>query len=513
MDFHFELRNNEKMLKPEQMIATYIEKENDKEYLADYLLKYCLNYQYHWFREVVEKLNIYGDFILENKQKKIKASVFWFAVFSFDERYSSFINNLISRGNCNINSLGTLTDRQLYDVPPLYVACALNYPKCIDILINAGVDANFPNKFGITPLMLAARHRLEDHDELIADKLISTHLVNLNAQNNKGNTALHYAIDMRNYKYAGYLIRAGIDPFLKNNNGHDALTLFALTLGHDYDPNYDDDKDSIQNRKYVLKLFSDELMRKYENINLSKIYYLLGASLEPFDLIWQKRLWKLALKSQQRSKIEDKQFIKVTDKREFKTDKDIDTIHSEIDSVIQCIFILQRIVEPNDSVIKRRFKLLLRLYIINNKESKSKKLLEYVLDYNRKHNADNEYKIIKRNLKFIKHFIEDFDFDYIYEIITDIFETFTNLNNDENNVDLYNDIILVLSGILYYLFVYCRNSGNVNHLNKLRCFVDEKIAPAKLKILPNKILSIYDIFRQVRNDKEFINFVDSSTPV
>ena len=498
--------------------------------ISNYLLKCCLNNEYDKFREAVEKLindnvNIYGDFILQDQERGVKASIFWFAVYCFNKNSPSLIKTLINRGKCNINAVGTCN--QFIDATPLYVAIKLNHDKCVDLLVYRGANVNIPsNHSGITPIMAAADAQ---SDIYIAKKLLGTGLVNLNARTNDddGYTALHYAIDGNKYKFASFLIKVGADPFIKSSKDeYDALMFFALRLGEDFNDDIYDDDDidlSINYREEMLELFSNELMKKYE-INLTIMYELLGASLKPLDLEWQKHLWNLSLSLNKNNKImkeeEDKLFLDVvgTEKREFQTRKDIEKeLYFTIDAVTQCIFVLQRILKPNDVFIKKRLKELLTIYLEECDKSESIKLLEYILEYNNRYN--NEYKSIEENLKFITNLdfkVEyDFDFDYILKIVGDIFKKFMKIRqemtSDKENFNVYNDIIIAISNVLYALYNCC--DGRKDYLKQLRCFIKYQIVPANLKTLPlnqNSSKSVYDFYDiKTRNVKDFMDLVES----
>jgi ankyrin repeat protein len=153
----------------------------------------------------------------------------------------------------------------------LHYACIRGYDTIVTMLINAGANPNIANKKGITPLMYAIRehqfpiaiqllnHGVEiehtcnngstplicacefwrENKELVNTLLSRYPLVSLdngsgiiplqnyvNHQDNKGNTALHYAI-RNGYQNNVYLelLKRGANPHLKNNLGKSVMDI------------------------------------------------------------------------------------------------------------------------------------------------------------------------------------------------------------------------------------------------------------------------------------------------
>ncbi|MEE9328391.1 MAG: ankyrin repeat domain-containing protein [Cocleimonas sp.] len=89
--------------------------------------------------------------------------------------------------------------------------------KLVPMLIEKGVSCDISDKDGVTPLMLATRYGLK------MVKAIVECGPEINAQNNKGDSALHYANLRNNEDMIEYLLESGADEYLKNNAGKTAL--------------------------------------------------------------------------------------------------------------------------------------------------------------------------------------------------------------------------------------------------------------------------------------------------
>ena len=220
-------------IKPQKAISIYRESGNDENFIKNYILECFLNHQYDNIIDIVEKLenDIYGDLLIENKDKKFRASVFWMTIFFFHKK-PSLIDILIKRGKCDINTLGTYEDRMFYGATPLFVACCLDSTEdCIRKLIDYNANVNIPDEFDTTPLMRVCCSCTGNY-KFIIDKLISNN-VDINFQNKgNGDTALHCAIESHRYDVALYLMNAAAaDPFIENYAGEDATTYFPIHLG------------------------------------------------------------------------------------------------------------------------------------------------------------------------------------------------------------------------------------------------------------------------------------------
>ena len=513
-------------------ISLYTKSSRNKMFISNYLLECFLNGKIDKVIDIVENLenaadddNINGDLQLEKKDDDIKASLFWLAILFFDkiDNPSSFILKLIQRGNCDVNSLGTYKSRQLYNATPLHVACSSKYVEAIDILLEYNADVNIPDQYGLTPLMITSlRNNSSDDCIDIAKRLINATDILLNLQHNtSGDTALHYAITLRRYKYAEYLVSRGANPFIKNNDKMNALMDFAITLATD------NDEDHLH-RVDIWTSFINEIKKIYINIDYDLIifYDLLGASYTPNNVMIQKCIWhsSILLSNNFEKNIEeeeeDKKFLDVVghDKYEFKTDEDLWNIKCEADCLIQCVFICQRILRPNHILTRKPLKMLLRRYI-HGDISKSIKLLRYISEYCYKNDDDVN---MCEQISFLNKVIKYFNFNIIFEMVTNSFfskfmkrrtKIIANENIKDENIHLqaHNDTIYTLSQVIYNLYKKCEK--NDKSLNKLRDFIDIEILPANLETFKlyhnDERYSMYDIFKSLKCNESFFKFLAS----
>ena len=280
-------------------------------------------------------------------------------------------------------------------------------------------------------------------------------LLNLH-HNTSGDTALHYAIELRRYRYAGYLVNHGANPFIKNNDKMNSLMDFAITLATD------NDKDHLH-RIDILTSFINEIKNIYINIDYDLIifYNLLAASYTPNNVMIQKSIWhaSILLSNNFEKNIEeeeDKKFLDIVghNKYKFKTEEDLWNIKCEADCLIQCVFICQRILRPNHILTRKPLKILLRCYI-HGDISKSIKLLRYISEYC--YNNDNYDDInMCEKISFLNKVIKYFNFNIMLEIVTNsIFSKFMkrrtkiianeNIKYENIHLQAYNDTIYTLS--------------------------------------------------------------------
>ncbi|TGV29587.1 hypothetical protein EN829_039785 [Mesorhizobium sp. M00.F.Ca.ET.186.01.1.1] len=101
----------------------------------------------------------------------------------------------------------------------IYFATHYNQRRCAEILLEAGVNPDTPNKNGITPLMHAAYLNYMDMVQMLVARN-----VNLNASDsNFGYTALIESVRAGNEEVAEILVKGGADPNFRDNNGWTAL--------------------------------------------------------------------------------------------------------------------------------------------------------------------------------------------------------------------------------------------------------------------------------------------------
>ena len=92
------------------------------------------------------------------------------------------------------------------------IAAAKGYAQMISQLAAAGVDINAPDVYRWTPLMRA----VDNGHTQVVDVLLSREGVNVQQQDEAGNTALHYAVAHHNTAVAAALLEAGANPDVPN---------------------------------------------------------------------------------------------------------------------------------------------------------------------------------------------------------------------------------------------------------------------------------------------------------
>jgi len=107
-------------------------------------------------------------------------------------------------------------------VTPLYVALSRRQIEMARLLVSRGAKTNLVTSHGVTPLMCALHINLNIIDEL---GLCTPSIIN--AQNDKGDTALHIAVSSGYVDRVEYLLKHGSDPNGKNNDGNTPLHLVA----------------------------------------------------------------------------------------------------------------------------------------------------------------------------------------------------------------------------------------------------------------------------------------------
>jgi ankyrin repeat protein len=109
---------------------------------------------------------------------------------------------------------------------PLLEACSEeNYATVLELIQNSA-DVNVAEKWGSTPLEIAARYAYENEDA--AAKIVALLLenkANINAQNDKGETALMKAAIYNYGAIARILIENGADVNLRRTDGNTAISI------------------------------------------------------------------------------------------------------------------------------------------------------------------------------------------------------------------------------------------------------------------------------------------------
>lgn len=103
----------------------------------------------------------------------------------------------------------------------LTIAAAKGYVETLKWLLQLDVDVNLPDVYGWTPLMRAVDNR---HVEAV-DVLLGFDSIDVNHQNETGNTAIHHAVANSDVEMTRKLVNAGIDVTLKNSAGYSAAQL------------------------------------------------------------------------------------------------------------------------------------------------------------------------------------------------------------------------------------------------------------------------------------------------
>lgn len=102
----------------------------------------------------------------------------------------------------------------------LWQAISLSRNKCVRDLLDAKMDINYENYFGVTPLLLAVKKK-----NYQAAMMLIFQGADIQAFDKKGMNALHYAIQGSHELFSNYLIERGIDIDKQNYLGQTALML------------------------------------------------------------------------------------------------------------------------------------------------------------------------------------------------------------------------------------------------------------------------------------------------
>lgn len=127
----------------------------------------------------------------------------------FDEFFSLFLKN---------TDVSLFT--QAIDKSKILLKLGDSDYKLFKALLKLGSNPNVKNKYGTTPLILAATPGRANIISLFLDAN-----ADIDAQDNTGSTALMYAASYGHLKAVEILLSEGADPNLQNNHGHTALEL------------------------------------------------------------------------------------------------------------------------------------------------------------------------------------------------------------------------------------------------------------------------------------------------
>ncbi|CAB0038121.1 unnamed protein product [Trichogramma brassicae] len=106
---------------------------------------------------------------------------------------------------------------------PLHLALYYNNNELIELLVSRGADPSLADLKGLTALHFCHKHQIEMLFEISEEK---HRTVEVNAQDNEGNTPLHLAMyNIGSEEAIESLLRHGADPNMTNNEGWTPLHL------------------------------------------------------------------------------------------------------------------------------------------------------------------------------------------------------------------------------------------------------------------------------------------------
>lgn len=127
-------------------------------------------------------------------------------------------------------------------------------------LMEIGADISLTNSSGLNVLHLASQGNYPN----IIVFLIEKYFVDINSRDNKGNTALHWAVYKNSKQAVDYLIYYNIDINLKDNDGETALGI-AMSKGNSYlIKRFNDDFNFLVNKNLEEKMEIKEVDEEIE---------------------------------------------------------------------------------------------------------------------------------------------------------------------------------------------------------------------------------------------------------
>uniref|UniRef100_A0ABD2XCX2 Uncharacterized protein n=1 Tax=Trichogramma kaykai TaxID=54128 RepID=A0ABD2XCX2_9HYME len=118
---------------------------------------------------------------------------------------------------------------------PLHLALNNGPKKVVELLLKRGANPNVANKEGFTPLHIACNDNFDDEElvkMLFKFSNIKYHPVHINAQDDLGHTALHYALLSQNKSLVEHLLKKGSDPNLATEKGSTSLHIIFNDRRH-----------------------------------------------------------------------------------------------------------------------------------------------------------------------------------------------------------------------------------------------------------------------------------------
>lgn len=131
----------------------------------------------------------------------------------FEDPY--YFKFLVNRFGINLNQLFS------HGESLMTLAVSSGNISTVRSIWNSGADANFPNRSGKTPFMIAAEKGFLD----IVEFFLTKHSTKLDLQNKDGETALMLATKSGRFEIVDTLISYGADPNVLNKAGKTALNI------------------------------------------------------------------------------------------------------------------------------------------------------------------------------------------------------------------------------------------------------------------------------------------------
>ncbi|CAB0039044.1 unnamed protein product, partial [Trichogramma brassicae] len=123
--------------------------------------------------------------------------------------------------------------------PPLHLAIKHEHKKVIELLLRSGADQNLANTQGSRPLHIICQ--MQGYNDLVDIFFKINHelnnIVEVDAQDDLGNTPLHLALYYDNKKEVELLLRRGANPNLVNDNGLTPLHIISRRREGNIDDN------------------------------------------------------------------------------------------------------------------------------------------------------------------------------------------------------------------------------------------------------------------------------------